>query len=614
MNKISHYNYIKHAIFLPVIIALLCGPIRAVDKERGDIIVHLRLYEGSRGNEAQKSSVVSSYFLKPLFVSSLVSELDIREEQKELKRIFNLSSIKLMTRTQWGWKYGESEKRFRMVVLNGHEFLVRLTMKGKKNGFKVEVLDNSKQKPEPLLETDLELPQKKSTVFGFEDSLRKPFFICLQREENRSIIDMEPLEVSADKPKLLKRVQPQYPQEALQKNIQGEVILDATTDNKGNIAELLVVEGVPELNKAAEAAVRQWKYEPYIKDGKARPVRFTVIIHFNLPGAKSSLQSVPGGDAGVYFGEPMDFHFDNADLFDVLRIIAKIQDINIVVDPGLTGYKVTCRMKQVPWDQALDWMLQLNGLDMIFKGNVLRILKAGPKNKYLKKSLAGKMYSGKPFGMNFKNADIRDVMKIIARITGMTIDVEPEVKGRVTCQLQNIPWDQALDLILQLNGLDMRKKDKVITVFKPDKKIKYTGEIKIEKKNIPGTLPVRGYLKDAFGWRKDAMSGEKKFHNGIDIAAKKGTEVIAPADGTVTEVTTKQYYGKLIIIDHGNGYTSRFGELDSFKVKKGDKVKQGQVIGTVGNSGTNGPFHLHYEIHFNNKPVNPLTVKKRSNE
>ncbi len=449
------FKYFKYNIIFLLVLLFLCGPATAGDKEKGDILVHLRLYEGSRGNEVQKSSVVSSYYLKPLFVSSMVSELDLREEQKELKRIFNLSGIKLMTRTQWGWKYGKTEKRFRMVVLNGHEFLVRLTMKGKKNGFKVEVLDKSKKKPESLLETDLELPQKKSTVFGFEDSLRKPYFICLQREENRSIIDKEPIAVAPDKPKLVRRVQPVYPGNALKQKIQGEVILDAVTDKQGNIAELFVVDGIPGLNEAASAAVKQWKYEPYIKDGKARPVRFTVIFHFNLPVSEDTAKS--SGDGSVYFGEPMDFNFENVDLFDVLRFIAKNVDINIVVDPGLKGYRVSCQLKQVPWDKALDWMLQLNGLDMIFKGNVLRILKADPGNKRLKKSLAGKIYSGELVNLNFKNAYIRDVLKILGKIARVKIDIEPDVQGKVTCHLTQIPWEQALDL---MNGRQAQHDDK----------------------------------------------------------------------------------------------------------------------------------------------------------
>lgn len=211
--------------------------------DEGDILVHLRLYEGSRGNEISNSSVVSSYYLKPLFVSSMITEFNIRVEENELKRIFNLNNIKLMTRTQWGWKRGEPRKRFRIVVLNGHEFLVQLTMEGEKDRFKMEVIDKGTKKQEILLETRVVLPEKKSTVFGFEDSLGKPFFICLQREENKSVIDKEPVHGPFGSPKLVTRVKPEYPEAALKKKIHGQVLLDAVVDEQGNVSDVYLVDG-----------------------------------------------------------------------------------------------------------------------------------------------------------------------------------------------------------------------------------------------------------------------------------------------------------------------------------------------------------------------------------
>jgi TonB family protein len=597
----------KYAVIVLAVLLLLWRPVAAGEEQEGDVLVHLRLYEGSRGNEVRESSVVSSYYLKPLFVSSLVSEMDIRQEQKELKRIFNLSDIKLMTKTQWGWKYGKSEKRFRMVVLNGHEFLVQLTMKGKKNGFKVEVVDKGEKASKPLLETELELPQRKSTVFGFEDSLRKPYFICLQREEDQSIIDKEPVPVSPDKPILVKRVKPVYPENALSRKIQGEVILDAATDKEGNVAELYVVDGIKELTAAAVEAVKQWKYEPYIKDGKAVPIRFTVIIHFDLPGeAGEKLKYYRKSPR--YTGELMDFHFDNADIKEVLLLIAKRAEINIVVDPGIAA-KVSCQMSQVPWDQALESILLLNGFDMISKGNVLRIMRATPGNKRLKQAVARKEYTGELMSFHFKNADIRDVLRVVSKIAKFKVKIEPDVNARVSCQFTKIPWDQFLDIVLQINELEMKREGKVLKIFKPEKKLEKVA--KEEAADIPNILPVKGYLADGFGFRKDAKTDKKTFHKGIDIAAKKGTEVIAPADGTVIAAESRKKYGKLLIIDHGNGYTTWYGELSGFNVKKEEKVKRGQVIGYVGNSGTKGETHLHYEVRLKDKPINPLSLVRK---
>lgn len=599
-------NYLKQAIIVLAVLLVMCQPLRPGDGSKDDILVHLRLYEGSRGNEPPRTTVVSSYYLKPLFVSSMVSELDLKEEQKELKRIFNLSNIKLMTRTQWGWKYGKTEKRFRMVVLNGHEFLVQLTMTGKKNGFKVEVMDKSKKGEEPLLETDVELPQKKSTVFGFEDSLRKPFFICLEREENQSIIGLEPVTVPPNKPKLIKRIKPVYPAVALDRKLQGDVIMDVLTNKNGMVQSIKVVDGVKGLNKAAMDAVKKWKYEPYVVNGKARQMRFTVVVHFSLPVSVPAADvPVPAGGGNKFIGESMSFHFQDADLFDVLKYIAKKVVINIVVDPGIKG-RISANLENVPWDQALDLMLRVNGLDMIHKGNVLRILKADPANIALKESIVGKTYSGTQMEFNFENADLNDVLKTIARIAGLNLELGPNVSGKVTTMLNEVAWDQALDLLLQLNGLDMMLEGKSLTIFKPEKTpIPDTKDI---SKNVPNILPVRGFLKDGFGFRTDVRTGKRKFHNGVDIAAKEGTEVKAPADGVVLVAGFRDLYGNLMIIDHGNGYTSRYGEMSAFKVVKGQKVKKGQVIGFVGNSGTKAQFHLHYEVRYHSKPINPLTL------
>jgi murein DD-endopeptidase MepM/ murein hydrolase activator NlpD len=253
-------------------------------------------------------------------------------------------------------------------------------------------------------------------------------------------------------------------------------------------------------------------------------------------------------------------------------------------------------------------MLQVNGLDMIYKGNVLRILKADPTNKDLKNTMKKKKYTGKPMDCIYNNADLRDVLKIMGKIKGLTADIAPGISGRVSIYLRDIPWDQFLDYVAELNCLDWEVKGKVLKVIKRKKVQKRPSKPK-ESLAIPNILPTKGYLKDVFGTRKNTLTNKMEFHPGIDIAAKKGAEVIAPADGMVT--TTDELrtgYGKLLIIDHGSGYTTYYGELETFKVKKGDKVQRGQVIGLVGNSGSLGEPHLHYEVHFKDKPINPMSL------
>jgi len=133
-------------------------------------------------------------------------------------------------------------------------------------------------------------------------------------------------------------------------------------------------------------------------------------------------------------------------------------------------------------------------------------------------------------------------------------------------------------------------------------------EQKMRLASTPFIWPTRGYLSEAFGWRIHPFTGRREFHNGIDIATQIGNKVIAPADGVVLVAEYRQYYGNLIILDHKFGYTTRYGHLASFNVKEGQRVKRGDVIGYVGNTGRSTAPHLHYEIRFLGKPINPLKM------
>lgn len=115
-----------------------------------------------------------------------------------------------------------------------------------------------------------------------------------------------------------------------------------------------------------------------------------------------------------------------------------------------------------------------------------------------------------------------------------------------------------------------------------------------------------GYLTSGFGTRLDPFTKKKTFHGGIDIAAPRGTDVIASADGEVIFMGRKGGYGKLIVVKHIMGYETRYGHLDKMNVHLGDHVKKGQKIGSVGSTGRATGPHLHYEVRRfqkNEKPV-----------
>jgi murein DD-endopeptidase MepM/ murein hydrolase activator NlpD len=120
--------------------------------------------------------------------------------------------------------------------------------------------------------------------------------------------------------------------------------------------------------------------------------------------------------------------------------------------------------------------------------------------------------------------------------------------------------------------------------------------------------PVDGArLSSRFGMRRHPILGYTRLHRGLDFAAPKGTPIYAAGDGTIQRIGTYGNNGKYIRIQHRNGYETAYAHMNAFarRLKKGSRVKQGQVIGTVGRTGLATGPHLHYEVLHYNKPVNP---------
>ncbi|EPR45001.1 Peptidase M23 [Desulfococcus multivorans DSM 2059] len=130
-----------------------------------------------------------------------------------------------------------------------------------------------------------------------------------------------------------------------------------------------------------------------------------------------------------------------------------------------------------------------------------------------------------------------------------------------------------------------------------------------ERQNLlartPSIYPVKGTMTSVFGSRKSPFTGESEFHKGVDIAAKSGTVVVAPADGRITMAEYNGSYGKMMVIDHGYGVLTRYAHLSRFLKEKGDKVKRGEKIARIGNTGRSTGPHLHYEVRLNGMPVDP---------
>jgi murein DD-endopeptidase MepM/ murein hydrolase activator NlpD len=124
--------------------------------------------------------------------------------------------------------------------------------------------------------------------------------------------------------------------------------------------------------------------------------------------------------------------------------------------------------------------------------------------------------------------------------------------------------------------------------------------------STPTIWPVRGWVTSPFGNRTSPFSGIMKFHEGIDIAAQTGTPVMSPADGVVIRAGFSTGYGNLVEISHGYGIRTIYAHNSRLNVKEGQRVKRGEVICYVGDTGTSTGPHLHYEVRLNSLPVNPV--------
>jgi murein DD-endopeptidase MepM/ murein hydrolase activator NlpD len=128
---------------------------------------------------------------------------------------------------------------------------------------------------------------------------------------------------------------------------------------------------------------------------------------------------------------------------------------------------------------------------------------------------------------------------------------------------------------------------------------------------IPSIQPINNKelnrLASGYGMRTHPILKVRKFHPGVDFSAPQGTHVYATGDGIVKEVKTLfGGYGKYIEIDHGFGFVTLYAHLSGFEVRKGQRIKRGELIGYVGNTGQSTAPHLHYEVRKDNKLVNPV--------
>jgi murein DD-endopeptidase MepM/ murein hydrolase activator NlpD len=145
-------------------------------------------------------------------------------------------------------------------------------------------------------------------------------------------------------------------------------------------------------------------------------------------------------------------------------------------------------------------------------------------------------------------------------------------------------------------------------IYEVEARLHEAQEYERAMRSLPLGLPVQGAYRETsgFGYRSDPFTRKATFHEGTDLAAHTGAPIIAPAPGKVIHAGIKGSYGRTVEIDHGAGFKTRYGHMNSITVKVGQEVAIGQKLGTMGSTGRSTGPHLHYEIYFRGKSYDPL--------
>jgi hypothetical protein len=181
------------------------------------------------------------------------------------------------------------------------------------------------------------------------------------------------------------------------------------------------------------------------------------------PVPRLAWPDVPPRKARAYSGHTTSIDFKDGDLNDVFRLFADITKLNVVVHPGSSG-RVSVKLEAVPWDQALDLVLAPNGLAFSREGNVVRIGRPEQLGDV-------RQYTGARIDVSFTNKDLREVLASLGEKGGVRrISIEPGIQGRVTLKLDAVPWDQALDVVARIFGLEWsREGDGLVVKPRPIK-------------------------------------------------------------------------------------------------------------------------------------------------
>lgn len=171
-------------------------------------------------------------------------------------------------------------------------------------------------------------------------------------------------------------------------------------------------------------------------------------------------------------------------------------------------------------------------------------------------------------------------------------------------------YDNSQLVVGATKKLDILSKQIVVQSKSLDEIVSLAKEKENMLASIPAIMPIKkedlSYVASGYKYRMHPILKIRKFHKGMDFKAPKGTPIYASGNGRVSLAQRSATYGKVVYIDHGYGYRTVYAHMSKIATRRGRKVKRGDIIGYVGNTGRSVASHLHYEVHKNGRALNPI--------
>ena len=309
-----------------------------------------------------------------------------------------------------------------------------------------------------------------------------------------------------------------------------------------------------------------------------------------------------------------EFNFKENKSFEIVNEVKKIFDLKkLKTKEKIYFYLDTDNLvRKIELSKNINEkiIININNESILVKNKILeKINYQISKEFYIQESL---------YGDGLKNDLPQDILIKLIKLFSFDLDFQRDIRKNtlvsISYEFNQIKDNNLLefkDIIYALINIDGKK----LEYFKFLTSDGYIDYFNKDGKNVKKSIlktPLDGArLSSNFGMRKHPILGYNKMHKGVDFAAPKGTPIYAGGNGVIEYIGNNGGYGKYIRIRHNNEYKTAYGHMSDYKkgLSKGKRVNQGEIIGYVGSTGRSTGPHLHYEIIFQNKQINPLKLK-----